>query len=197
MQTVPQILIILGIGLALGLTPPIRNYVARCRRSDLCLAACFALALLGGQWLCIGKYTFPFVNWSMYASVNEEPTFDSVEIVIMDGETVIERINPIQRYPSLIHCLTPRFVRLVRAAEEGRLTEHGKQVYDRVIRSLIDSDQLQLRDGVETVEVHLITVRKRDRERLEDQIVSKHEYGWDVYKSRGSLEAARPLMEEQ
>ena len=176
-----QILILIAVlGVLLG-SPPLRGWIRSRTKSDLIVGAGLVGLLLIGHFLCLGKYTFPFVNWSMYAAVNESAEFQTVEIRCTQVDQQESKINPIRSYPSLVHCFTPRFVRLVRAANEDKLTGHGENVYHDLIRSIVDRSPPF--DGkIEKIEIYLLTIRKSDRQRLDEELVSTHWYDPEEFK---------------
>ncbi len=156
-------------------TRPIRSWICSCERKDLLFGAAILGALVLGHALDFSRATFPLVNWSMYTEVNAEDDFQVVNVICHSDDGQQKSLNPIELYPSLCHCFPARFTALVKAADEGKLTENDTRIYDRLIQSM--STQYAARHGMslKTTRVELVKIDSLSGATIERKLVSVHD----------------------
>jgi len=174
-----ELALIIVLLLVLFRTPKMRKWLTflgskHHSQWDLKIGATIVAILILGQIICLGRWTFPVVHWGMYTEVNQETEFYEIELVASDDAGNRFLVNPIQCYPSLVHCFAGRLVPLVKAARDGKLTKQGHVVYDDLMRSILDRhNQTHPRQQATSISAHLISVSFDRGNVLNRQLVSR------------------------
>jgi hypothetical protein len=133
-------LVLIGLLLAaLYCLPSIRAFCRRINPGNKITALIIITAFLLGHSLGVSRYTFPFVNWSMYSVVNETEQFETVKLIATSADGTQTEVNPVSYFPSLRRCFSSRFSKLVFAVDKKKVTKYGSQVYHELFDAILQN----------------------------------------------------------